>query len=131
MAELIGFVYFIRSGLRGPIKIGNALNPIGRLVDLQIGNPEKLYLLGCIPGDIRVEAAILEDLRAYNLRGEWHKPERAVVAYISDALEAEGVKKDVLFKLFRDWYGAKRFDADRAQAELSALMRPPRVARVS
>lgn len=129
MAELIGFVYFIRSGLRGPIKVGNALNPIGRLVDLQIGNPEKLYLLGCIPGDIRVEAAILEDLRAYNLRGEWHKPERAVIEYIGNALKAEGVKSDVLFKLFRDWYGTKRFDADRARAELSSTLKPLRATR--
>jgi hypothetical protein len=41
-------VYFIQSGRA--IKIGYAANPLSRLAELQIGNPEPLVLLGAIPG---------------------------------------------------------------------------------
>lgn len=46
------------------IKIGIATNVSKRISSLQTGNPKRLYLLHCLPGDRKVERALHRRLRA-------------------------------------------------------------------
>jgi hypothetical protein len=50
-----GFIYFIRRGWNGPIKIGWALDPWRRLGELQIGSATRLRLIGIWPGTMADE----------------------------------------------------------------------------
>ena len=53
------------------IKIGIATNVPKRISSLQTGNPKRLYLLHCLPGDRKVERALHRRLRACRGLGEW------------------------------------------------------------
>lgn len=75
-------VYFIQSGSDGPIKIGKAENPMGRLAQMQVGSPIALRLLGSIPGGIADERRLHEQFKQDWLRGEWFTPSAALVRYI-------------------------------------------------
>lgn len=65
------FVYFIREGDDGAIKIGVAGNPVKRMEEFQCGNSHDLQIVAVILGDIREES----DLHAFwghaHVRGEW------------------------------------------------------------
>ena len=70
------YLYLIRCGSRGPIKIGVAKNVENRMADLQIGNPYKLDLLAKIQCGSKAKAYDLENRlhRVYarkRIRGEW------------------------------------------------------------
>lgn len=68
-----GWVYFIRSGETGPIKIGWAVDPRRRLRTLACGSPCELILLGallCEQAEAE-EYSLHARLRAYRVRGEW------------------------------------------------------------
>lgn len=72
-------VYFIRQGNHpGPIKIGHALDPIGRMRELQVANPETLHLLRVLNGDQPEEDQLHQKFRACNIRGEWFRPEEVL-----------------------------------------------------
>ena len=70
------FVYFIQSGVDGPIKIGKA-NDVGRRMgDLQVGNPSELTILLEIPCKSPQHAGNMEKqihrrFRKNRIRGEW------------------------------------------------------------
>lgn len=70
------YVYFIRAGFTGPIKIGVAANVQRRLETLQTGNHLPLYIIATIKYSGRAEA--YEKERKFHklfsnkrLRGEW------------------------------------------------------------
>lgn len=67
------FVYFIESVGSDAVKIGKADDPILRMRDLQIGNPNELRLLGAIVGDLGRENELhrLGRLERRRIRGEW------------------------------------------------------------
>lgn len=73
------YVYFIRSGKKGDIKIGKSNNPEKRMAELQTGNPKKLRLIASIHCKSEQEAFSLEKkihqlFRKRRLHGEWfHK----------------------------------------------------------
>ena len=69
-ADAHGFVYFIRAG-DGPIKIGWALDPIARLKELQVGNPEPLQLLMTLADDGKLESELHRRFAHLRLCGEW------------------------------------------------------------
>lgn len=81
-----GFVYFVQMGRAGPIKIGYSTNPAARIASMQTSNARELVLIGSIPGDTAVERAIHRELSAYRLRGEWWRPEPAVMRYVRKLL---------------------------------------------
>ena len=69
-------VYFVQQGANGPIKIGrsNFSDIRVRVSSLQVGNPQKINLIGCfaaIPAYELVLHRIFEDAR---IRGEWYTP---------------------------------------------------------
>jgi Meiotically up-regulated gene 113 len=80
------FIYFVRQGDRGPVKIGitNEAPPFGdRLSDLQVGNPERLSVIHFIRGaDKELEREIHRRLEKHRIRGEWFKPSGAVYALV-------------------------------------------------
>lgn len=74
------FVYFIRRGEDGPIKIGVAADPFTRLRDLQTGCPERFRLLAAWPGDLQNERSIHRSLARHRIEGEWFAPSRDVLS---------------------------------------------------
>jgi len=70
------YVYFIRAGNRGAIKIGIARNIERRVATLQTGNAFKLNIMALIPCGCRKEAQNLESnihkfFNRQRIRGEW------------------------------------------------------------
>jgi hypothetical protein len=89
--DMDSFVYFIRSGTRGPIKIGKANNPAERLRSLQTANPAPLTLLGAIRGGEPVERSLQDYLSDHRLIGEWFHPSETVLSVIHGALVASAL----------------------------------------
>jgi len=70
----ITYLYFIESGNGGPVKIGCAKDVQHRLCYLQIGNPNKLYLLAQFPIEHGLsELKVHHLLRSRWIRGEWYE----------------------------------------------------------
>lgn len=70
------YVYFVRAGNRGAIKIGVAKDVKKRIDELQIGNAFRLNVIACIPCDCRDQAVGLEQkihrfFKKQRIRGEW------------------------------------------------------------
>ena len=70
------YVYVIRAGTKGAIKIGVAMNIERRIATLQTGNAFKLNLIALIPCDNRKKAQALEArihrfFERQRIRGEW------------------------------------------------------------
>jgi len=65
------YVYVIQATESGRIKIGIAGNPLRRLMDLQVGSPEILELLGAAPGGRREEIRLHVELHRDRMHGEW------------------------------------------------------------
>lgn len=76
------WVYFIQSGLDGPIKIGCARSVQARLKQLQIGNAEPLHLLAAIRGDAADERQLHQRFGAHWIRGEWFAPAEELAQFI-------------------------------------------------
>lgn len=79
-----GHVYFVRHGVSGPIKIGWATEIDERIAELQVGNPERLELLGSRPGTISDERSLHRQFAEHRLRGEWFSPHADLLAYIRE-----------------------------------------------
>lgn len=74
--EKTHFVYFIRAGKRGAIKIGHARNVERRMDQFQIGNAYKLYLIAKIPCESKglaesIEKKFHSHFKRQKIRGEW------------------------------------------------------------
>jgi len=76
-------IYFIQAGSLGPIKIGRTNNGAKeKLKELQVGCPEKLYLVGTIEGNKTREGQLHYKFKKYQIRGEWYEPKAELTAYI-------------------------------------------------
>lgn len=84
------WVYFIRRGERGPIKIGWSKSPVGRLAQLQTGQEVKLVLLATAPGGSQEEAALHDRFAATRMVGEWFRPTPWLCGYVRKVI-ATGV----------------------------------------
>jgi|GEM_PF-2891467 len=73
-----GFVYFVRCGIRGPIKIGYATDPRSRLSHLQTSHFKELTLLGAYPGSIADEKRLHVRFASSRIRGEWFRGSAAL-----------------------------------------------------
>lgn len=87
---MIYYVYFIRVGTDGPIKIGYAYNIAKRLSTLQHGNPEELVCVGDIhcknkKAAIAQEQSLHQQLQEFRLRGEWFTAAQEVLDVIPPA----------------------------------------------
>ena len=76
-------VYFVQAGKLGPVKIGTTTDINARLLDLQCANPDKLTLLGTLPGNADTERALHQAFAAHNIRGEWFRPASQLMIFIA------------------------------------------------
>lgn len=79
-----GSVYFIRSGLDGPIKIGRSRRPYARLDDLQATSAERLDLLLILDGGAALERDLHARFAEHRLHGEWFEPAPTLLRYLRD-----------------------------------------------
>lgn len=66
-------IYFIRSGIDGPVKIGQTRDVIQRLNNLQTAHHDTLNLIRVIDGTPDLEARLHQHFADYRLRGEWFR----------------------------------------------------------
>ena len=71
-------VYFIAEDARaggdcGFVKIGWCIDVTKRLEQVQLGNPRKVKLLGCVDGGREMEPHFHTRFAAYRARGEWFR----------------------------------------------------------
>jgi len=97
----MSYVYFIRAGSHGPIKIGLAAHVGRRMRTLQTASPMELELIGAIPGGLKLEKAIHRRLEHFRLHGEWFRPtpevrQWAQLAHVIDGRHPEEVDMDTL-----------------------------------
>lgn len=77
-----GWVYFIRSGEDGPLKIGWTVDPQKRLEQLQTGSFVRLFILGTIEGSAGGESAFHRRWANYRIRGEWFEPAPEILEFV-------------------------------------------------
>jgi hypothetical protein len=80
------YIYLIRQGLRGPIKIGKSDIPRARLTDLQIAHSDDLCVFRAPPA---FERALHAELAESRIRGEWFSPTPDVLGAV-DLLRSYG-----------------------------------------
>jgi hypothetical protein len=92
--------YFIQRGEKGPIKIGHTTSArlLNRLRILQTASPERLTVLAAISGG--VEKKLGQQFAGSRLSGEWFKPTKDLLAFISQLIES-GLAKHVGYTLTR------------------------------
>lgn len=76
------FLYFIRAGDDGPIKIGIAKLPEARRHALQPGNHVQLNVLCIFPGGAEAEQAAHRAFQHLRIRGEWFRAGADLLALI-------------------------------------------------
>lgn len=78
------YIYFIRFGAAGDIKIGRTFDVAGRLKSLQTACPEPLELLACVREDeTRTEAAFHKQFAQFRKNGEWFEAAKDVLDCIA------------------------------------------------
>lgn len=82
------WVYFIRCGERGPIKIGRASDVRRRLDGLQAANHQELRLLAATRN--LSEKDLHRRFRRFRIRGEWFRVSRDLVSVITSITELPG-----------------------------------------
>lgn len=78
------WVYFVRSGAAGPIKIGYARDPYTRFMNLRTASPDDVAYLGHFPGGIEEEHAVHERFAHLRIRGEWFRAESELLTFIAE-----------------------------------------------
>ena len=69
-------IYFIQSGGNGAIKIGEAVNVEERLKQLQVGNPEQLFILKILKHKPKTfETKLHKHFKNFHIKGEWYSNE--------------------------------------------------------
>lgn len=81
-SKATSWVYFVRVGEDGPIKIGSSVEPAARISSLQTGMPDKLFLLGVCPGGRAKERELHALFADFRRRGEWFAPAGEILDYI-------------------------------------------------
>lgn len=67
------FVYFVRAGEAGPVKIGASSNVSARLRTLQISNFVELKVLRVLPGTKSTESWLHYHYKDRRIKGEWYE----------------------------------------------------------
>ncbi len=76
-------VYFIQAEDGGPIKIGTAIDPWGRMRTLQTGNATRLVMIAVIDGDRYCESSLHAKFSELRITGsEWFRAEPRLCGFI-------------------------------------------------
>lgn len=108
---MIGYIYFVRIETHATrYKIGFSADVEKRMCELQVACPEKLELVGYVPGSKKLERQIHTALKAYRVSGEWFDGDvDPVILFIQEALTygLSCALSDVFAKnTEREWQGA-------------------------
>lgn len=100
-------IYFIQAERGGPIKIGTSNNVKSRLMEFQIGNPERLVLLGVRTGSFQEERDLHDELAKFHISGEWYSPSMDLIKLISPfcSIRPKNIDEDMSYfhnKLIND-----------------------------
>jgi Meiotically up-regulated gene 113 len=79
-------VYFVWDSGSNAIKIGVSGDPVGRVADLQVGNPNVLFLLGAADGDEEAESTLHVRFSTLLISGEWFRPSQELMRHIRDVV---------------------------------------------
>ena len=91
MGKPTSWVYFVQAGENGPIKIGvTSGDPMVRMAALQTGNPERLRMLGYVPGDRSREERAHSRFSDLRMQGEWFRAAPELLTFIDGAVFASG-----------------------------------------
>lgn len=77
-----GVVYFVRNGVRDRVKIGFSGSHGARLSALQNASPDRLTLLGTLPGTIKTERRMHARFKDYRETGEWFRVEGTLATFL-------------------------------------------------
>lgn len=119
------FVYFIATADLERVKIGIAVHPAARLRELQIGCPERLYLIASAEGDRADERKLHEHFGASRLDGEWfaRTDELIVLMGLLNPWRIPIPTDAADVKPLREWFRDLIARANNADARLAAVMR--------
>ena len=77
-------IYFMRPiGMKGPVKVGCSVIPVGRLKSLDIWSPFPLEIIATVPGEHNHERALHWHLKEHRLHGEWFSPNSKLDALLT------------------------------------------------
>lgn len=85
-----GFVYFFLSEGLSAVKIGHSKSVGRRFSQLQTGHPSRLFYVGCLVGDKRMEAAIHSRFDFQRLEGEWFTYNEEIVEFCKEITSHRG-----------------------------------------
>lgn len=88
------WVYFVRRGTSGGVKIGYAENPHSRMRGMQTANEDELFLLGAIKGGREVEQELHRRFAAGRKRGEWFHATPELLAFIEGVTRSQEQPED-------------------------------------
>lgn len=84
-----GSVYFIRDVTNDCIKVGHSRDPITRLSTLQVGNSNRLHLVGLVAAEFAIEQHIHRQLMEGHALGEWFYDRGIVTQWLMDMTQGE------------------------------------------
>lgn len=77
------YVYFVQGQLTGLIKIGFTEQDVNsRISSMQTGSPDRLKLLGMLPGSRVAEVKLHRRFAEDRDHGEWFRPSEALLEFI-------------------------------------------------
>lgn len=79
------FVYFVRAGTAGPIKIGISNQPARRISRAQGYHYEELITMAVVTGSWHDEIGVHEKFSHLRIRGEWFRSEPELIEFIDKA----------------------------------------------
>lgn len=82
------YTYFIGAET-GPIKIGTARDPYERLLTLQVGHPDELYVYALTDGGRHTERKLHSEFSSERTRGEWFQRSPRILRRILLLQQAE------------------------------------------
>jgi hypothetical protein len=91
----VGCVYFIGEQLGGDsIKIGWSRDPVTRLQQLQVGNPQPLKIIGCVAATRLIEPALHQLFALSTVSGEWFTdPEGSIRDWLNEMTFGQPIER--------------------------------------
>jgi hypothetical protein len=83
------YIYIVRAGDDGPVKIGWTANPKARLSYLAVDNPAPLRLLALTSGSMKEEKELHRRFAEHRIRGEWYRPEKELLDFADQLMSGQ------------------------------------------
>ena len=93
----VDYVYFMRLGEAGPIKIGHSVNIKERLAVIQVNNPYLITLLAVVDGGFSKERELHKLFKDHKIYGEWFYPHTDILNYINNLPYLGWISEDLRY----------------------------------